>query len=834
MAINNYATTLRQWENIIRVNLKVTNPALLKSGALGILSNYLASIKFDTLQYYAKAFQEMNLGLAQDFNSMLYHASIYGASIEFATASVLTATLIIPEISLAHINSLTYVIPKNIEFIDTNGIVFTTTSQIKIEQGPLNISATVWDEINGIRKLSITKTPNPNIPGKYLYLVHTSGFKQSQRSFYSDIVDVEPIVGNSFQFDIGIEDLQGIESVRSWANTGENLQIEDLVTKDTDRLAENNSNIEEYNIKFYKFESSNRDEDLFLEMFTNNLNFQTGDGIHGALPSSGTQIITEIKSTQGSSGNVPNSEFLLTNVHVTERWSNNTLKEYTTRVNGMSSTGSIGGQSIESIGSIRSDIFNKISTRHSIVTENDYENIFEYNNVRPFVDAKFIDAQAFVFLFNVIRENDTIIPSTSWNAPEFWLTEQDSNGYGGPFYPKYMYGGYKLISPFYYKNQSNNTVDAYILNPEVSINLKGDLRTPDLNTLKNYKIDIALTYDFTTNTSYIEILAGAIEGTDYYFICDQFRATITEASVDHGSPYTYQISKLFVDEFCVINEPITGVKVHAKNSQGEVLASYTSDGIYEQLNKKQTFYKYFQDSEEEAVISNTGDIMAYLNNIQGNSMSTSTDLVCSTSGVSTPEAPAKVYVLRLPFLSEEYFLSKTVGEMYDIFNQYFIMNITEDLINYNTLATQTFHNTIDIPPKYYDSLFERNTMPALDTPKIPIVVEIHADRNQFMTSKYDTETDFDIALRIEIIKFLKKKEGFVIEFFETDLEKHLYDTFNPLIKNVTSISPSLFQVNSSQEIYRQIQDTLDFTDMLDFIPPYFYFDYANLNLTITW
>jgi len=79
MALVNYQTTLKEWENIIRVKMKVTNPALLKSGALGVLTNYLAGIKYDALQFYSKTFQELNVGLAQDFNSMLYHSSIYGA-----------------------------------------------------------------------------------------------------------------------------------------------------------------------------------------------------------------------------------------------------------------------------------------------------------------------------------------------------------------------------------------------------------------------------------------------------------------------------------------------------------------------------------------------------------------------------------------------------------------------------------------------------------------------------------------------------------------------------------------------------------------------------------
>ena len=72
------------------------------------------------------------------------------------------------------------------------------------------------------------------------------------------------------------------------------------------------------NIKFYKFESSFRDLDLFLEISEKSLNFETGDGIHGQHPPEGSQIIIETQFTRGDAGNVPNSEFIITDVMVDE------------------------------------------------------------------------------------------------------------------------------------------------------------------------------------------------------------------------------------------------------------------------------------------------------------------------------------------------------------------------------------------------------------------------------------------------------------------------------------------------------------------------------------
>ncbi len=842
MAINNYTTTLKEWENIIRVNLKVANPSLLKSGALGILTNYLASIKFDAIQYYSKTFQEMNVGLAQDLNSMLYHASIYGAEIQFAQASVLSGTLIIPEITLSQVNTLVYHIPKYTLFYDVNDIPFTAVADINIEQSRANISATAWDEINGSRKLAVTRAPNPNNPATDVYLIHTADFQQFERKFEIYTVPSEPVVGRTFEFEVGVKQLNEIKSVNAWINKGESISLAELQQADMNDRVVKNKDITSMNIKFYKFESSNTDEDLFLEMYPSSLSFETGDGIHGKLPEYGSQIIVEIQTTRGSSGNVPNSEFLVSAVDVVEKWNNASFKYYTTVINGMSAAGAVGGQNVDSIESMRDDIFTRISVRNSIITENDYETLFEYQGVRPFVDAKFIDAQAFVFLFNVIRDQDVVVPSTASNQKESWLLSKDEFGHGGPFYPTFDYAGEALVSPFYYKTLDNNRVDAYMVDPSMDISLRADIRTPDAITAREYKVNIAITYDFTTEASYLEVISGAQEELEYYFISDLFRVTLTSNNNDHGAPFTYKIGTLFTDDFCVLRDPISDITLHVKDKQGRILASYVSDATYSQLIKKQIFYKYFQEQDLATIQGQSAlvpgpDTMAYLDNVNNNAMSTMVDVtaqVNAVNAVSASDTPVDKYILRMPFISEDYFFSRTPQEMFEVFNAYFIMNYTEEFLNYNTLATQSFHNTIDIPAQYYDSLFERNTNEVQDTPIFPIDIEIHANRVAFMTSKFDSETDFDIALRIEIIKFLKKKEGFTIEFFETDLENHLYDTFNPLIKNVAVLSPTLFQVNSSAEVYSNIQKNLGFLDLLNFIPPYFTYDYDNLNLSITW
>ena len=49
--------TKLDFEEKIKNYLDITNPILLKSGVLGLLTDYLANIKYDMAQYYTKTFR---------------------------------------------------------------------------------------------------------------------------------------------------------------------------------------------------------------------------------------------------------------------------------------------------------------------------------------------------------------------------------------------------------------------------------------------------------------------------------------------------------------------------------------------------------------------------------------------------------------------------------------------------------------------------------------------------------------------------------------------------------------------------------------------------------
>jgi len=530
----------------------------------------------------------------------------------------------------------------------------------------------------------------------------------------------------------------------------------------------------------------------------------------------------------GNAGNIFNSEFLVSDVKVQEKSNNSTVyNAYTTTVNGLSTIGSTGGFSVPGVDRIRKSIFDRITARDSIITENDYERLFEYQEIKPFVDAKFIDAKAFVFLFNVIRENDNIIKSNTFNIKEIDLFNE-------PFYPELTYNNVELVSPFYYKNKDENQVNAYLVNPNVIFNLQPIVSSPDYANENQYRVILALEYNFGSRKSALTITNGANDNYMY-----TFRAVtptgIIQIILSKDNEFKQEINESYTDPYCIIREYWTDVtfsvdevsissQTYAPNNM--LLYKTPDDERYTQLHMKQVFYKYFSDeiiNNDVVFDASTG----YLDNNQNDIMSTVTDIF-QIGAINSSQA----VILRMPYIDKQYFYSKTPSEVFEIMDKYFIVDYLGDAINYNTQLTQSFHNTIDIPSKYYPYIFEETTMPILNSPLIPISLSLYLDSDAFITSSYENITDFEIAVKIKLIKSLKEREGFMIDYYETDIEKILYNNFSPIIRNVNITNPTLFRVNNASRIYDKIKDNLSFTDLLEFVPPYFYYDYNNIDLTI--
>lgn len=815
--LKTYETTLGEYEDIVRTNLKVTNPTLLKSGSLGILTNYLATLKYDSAEYYSQIFSELNIGLAEDFKSMLFHSTIYNTDIQLATPSTFGVSFIIPEINLSDIKYLKYIIPKNKAFVDTNGIPFIVQDEITIEISKTKIKGYSWSSTSGKRELNVLRTENPKIPGSYIYLINYNNVKQYERIFYKFSVPNYD-VGDAFSFSIAIQDFIMFKGVTAWYNEypeNNSVKIYDLEKTDTLQIEEK-FGLQELNTKYYNYSSSRYDMDIFIDIQPTSLQFTTGNGINGAILRPGSEIIIENQITYGKEGNLPNTEFLVEDVIVQEIRDNDAKQTYAGTINGVSITGGTGGQNIESVEDIRKNIFDKITIRNSIITENDYEKAFSYNGIEPFVDAKFIDAKSFIFLFNTLKYQDKVIKTTSMNVPEIEIAND-------PFYPIRTYAGQQLISPFYFKRKGTNETEGYIVNPKINIDLISPATSAEIIGIENL-IDISINYDFGLRKSFIRIDAGSKPGYTY-----RFSSSVFDCNLDYGNNFEYEVNTRFTDQYCIIHDTMRDIKIDVYDDNGVFQTTYYAFTDYHQLIRKQMFFKYYKQIQEAVGVDvfTTDDTLAYLDNALSEILAEVSTLVSSSELAG--EVP---YLLRIPFIDYQFFLDTPWQDFYSLMDGFFMVDKLEGQVGYNTKVAQSFYNTVDIPAKYHDFLFEQNTMGSLETSTLPIRFSVFISEQDLLLSKYNSIFDFEVAIKVKIIEFLRLKEGFKTQLFESELESILYDEFKPIIKNINFEYPSMYQVNNSDTIFTLIQENLTFDDLLDFVPPYFTYDYENIHIDV--
>ena len=820
-------TTRLHFEELITKNLNVSNPALLKSGVLGLLTDYLTNIKYDLSQYYTKVFREMNPGLAQDFNSMLFHSTIYRTDIKLATPATFSVSFIIPEITSENIKYQIYKIDKNFTFTDTNGIDYLIPDEIEIQCSHNNYKAYVY--YSTMRKeLSITKAPDPINAGKYVYLVNYDNVKQLKRTL-KKIVVPHYNIGTSENFAQTIEDYTGLVSVKAWYNeTGTPANLSVIEKYEAETISQI-FDYEQFNIKYYKFGSTRFDLDLFLKIYQNSITLETGNGIIGKYLKANNEIILEVITTLGEKGNLKNTSFLLNDIKTELITKDGTSRIFRSSLNGVSGIGGEGGRNVSTIDEIRQNIFDNMTFRNSLVSVNDFETYFKYNGFKPFVDAKFLDARSFIFLFNVFQDNLTqkVIPTTSINYPELAIAQD-------PFYPTIEYNGKEMISPFYYKFLTNNDTEAYIVNPKIPISLTMDLSN-SINTDYNNLVSLELQYDFSKRKSLFSIVANADPNKIYKIYTNNFSFTL-----EYANNFTWEVNTLFTDSYCIVKEPITSMTIEIYDQENNLLTTLKSYEEYYQLSSKQIMYKYYKHDQNAGNIAARVDTASLASEYLDNELRS---LLIQAQEIINPlvddsEIPT---ILRIPLMDKTYFEESDWYRLYEQLDQFYSVNKSIDKIQFNTRVAQTFYNTIDIPEKYQDLIFKINNNYSKSNPQMKINVNVYIDKESFnIDNTFKSLQELNLSLKIDILNFFKQKIGFQVKYYESELENYLYEKYNNQItsigflKNIEVISPNMFEVNNSDSIFYLMKNSenITFDDMIDFVPPFFYYDLNNITLQI--
>ena len=805
-----------EYQKIIQENFNVQNPFLLKSGFLGTLTNMLAFQSIDAYQYYQKVFQEMHPSLATDFNSMLFHASFYGVNIDLAKPATFSVHLQIPIINSDDVLYYKYLIRKNTEFNDTNGFSFIIPEDIEIIQSKSKIKAYSYSSIQGKKELNVIKTTT--ITGVDIYLVQYDFVKQLKRNFQKIIVpSYDP--GTSFMFDINIENYKNLAGVYAWIN-------EPPITNeyDTDKLKlfynteiSQVFNLKPMNIKYYTFGSSKFDYDLFVDIKESVLSFKTGDGIYGKYLKENTELYIEIDTCKGAEGNLEHIEFTIPNVELERVNLQKQKTVFNTLLNGFSVSGGSGGMSVEAVESIRNKINDQIKLRNSITTESDFEAVFKYNDSYPYIDSKFIDSKSIVFIFNALKYKEKVVETTSMNISEYDIANN-------PFYPEIQYNNKTLISPFYYKKLNNNITQAYIVQPKIDVPLFAGVNV-DTSTYIDNVVYLSIQYDFNTRKSYI-VLENTKDDYEYVVSTNQFQITL-----NYGNAFKWEVNKIYTDDFCIIKDYLYNFNVKIIDNKGNtVLDLYNHDevnGKFHQLKLKQEIYKYYIK-----LPTNNYDVQVstvatdYLENELSQILNTVEQFI---QPIQDGEL---AYLLRLPFIDKEFYDNIDYQDLYDLLNSFFSVNENKNKFSLTTQIQQCFYNTIDLPQEWASYIFEESAN-IITTPKIPIIINLNIDSQQLLLSKYQTLDNLIFNIKLEVIKKLSLKEGFQTEFFESEIENQIFEEFNSenkIIKNIEFLSPKKFITKNSDDIYYDLINNFEVSEVIKYVPNYFYFDYDNIQI----
>jgi len=776
----------QQYDKILEIisdKMKVQNPALIKTGTIGTFANILLHLQQDAKNFYSQLLRELNPALAQDTTSLMFHAALEDAKIEYASSALLDINIIVPELLLKKSELYTYTIQKGTNVIDSNGLTYTFDSDIQIYLGNKTLSAKEYSSKDGVNNLSIKRIADPKNEREFIYLVNFPKLKQYKRIFSThQILSDAPIIINTSK--------NKLKEINAWLVAPD--QVQDgyfyLDERNLNRL--DSSNIAKYynweplNIKVQKYTSSYNDNDIFLKIEDETLSLTIGDGTYGKIIPNNSRIILEIYETEGINGNINESELLIEGVISELSTNSKIIGSEITQLEAVSLNGSHGGKDFNSLEELREKVLNKRITRNTISSLKDYEIFFQMEGSTPFVSTKFFNSKTHIFIYNVLKADDKIIKTNTLNIKQDDLKVN-------PFYPETLYNNIDLISPFYFKQ----TVDgwkSFIINPRVQIKIiNEELLNNKLIALNN--IEAYICYDFENNETYIKL---ENINQDYTYV---IQSNIHEMIFEQSNGFKVTVNSSYLDEFCLLIEPLNNITVNILKEDISVV-SLISEGSFYQLEMIQKHFLYY-------------NIDKYDTNNE------------------------TIYVLNLPYINKEYYSTIDKIKLYEILKAYFKIKENEELFSFNTEANQLFFNTIDIQEKYLGYIVEENNNGITLTTENNILIDFVLNKQEFIQEGFKDLAEFEYIILNDIIPIYKSKEGFYTRYYETEIETYVKNKYPRLISNIKLVYPEMFIVNKNNVVHGLMEDDLikgniNLLDIINFTPPYFYYNYDTIQLNI--
>ena len=783
--------TILDYEELVRENLKVKNPALLKTGVLGTLINIMSHIKYDSAMYYQKLLRELNPATAEDFNSILFHSAVLDFKIEYAKPASCIINIVIPESSVKTTETVTYHLNRDAQLLDENGYWYTLEEDIKIYATHNTLSAERLG-LSSSNGLEINKIPNPLKTTENIYLVEYPGLKQYKREFQILAVpDYE--IGTDINHTINIDSYKNIYEINVYLQSAKNylnITEENLRLRNSDEIL-TTFRLSKLNVKYNKFNATQFDSDIYLSVKDNQLVFTYGNGINGLKLQAGQKLIFEIKTTLGSVGNVNSVNIVAPNILVVSEDDGGYTSSYKSNLKILSSTGGQNGQSISSIYDIRNTMVRKSNVRKNIVTLNDFQSEFMTNGYQPFVDVKYFNSKNNIFIYNIIKDSSQkIVKTTTLNLREEEFSAK-------LFFPEYTYNGLTLISPFYYKQKFNHYV-AYMVKPLIEVNLINNSGAENSIVLNN-NITLQVIYDYFERKTKIRVINNNSVNT--YII----KSNQVEMTLSKNNNFEQVVNQRFLDNYCLFENPLTDISVDILDINNNFVMQYYSNDIVYQLVEKQKNFLYTELNRLNPSIS--------IN-----------------------------YVLNIPVIDNYYFKSTSGRNIYTQLDEFFNAIEKQNQMSFNMDVHQSFFNTIDLPDLYRPYVIKLNSNGDLLDANNSVILNVIIDKAEYSLSDISSVEELEFRIKTLTYGLLLTKEGFGVDYYETELEKIIYDNIS-IFKNIEVLSPKAFTIYDSRDIYTNLESSLGkpiiggtkvltILDLVKFVPTYFHYDYDNIRINI--
>lgn len=808
---------LRLTENSVSQNLKVSNPIIMKTGVLGLLVNLMTIAKTDNANFLNTLVRESSPVTAESYEALFFHSTTKQQNINFSTPSEFQVSFIIPEFDLTVGEVIKYTIDKDTTFTDENNYNYTLESLVEIYISNGTVMGKRYDS-DKIVDLDVIRTTHPLDPNVYIYMINTN-IKQYERLF--KILTVPSGLEESYKFSIDIESISNIYQINAWKQYGstKTLNVDELKklnTIDIPILYE----LEPLDIKYTKALSNQTENHIFLKFQDTSLHFETGDGIFGKKLEEQDKILIELKLTQGVYGNLSSATFNLNNILVQQIDQNNNVQAKTTTLKAVSIHGGTGGTNLESKEDIRRRLVNYRG--EYIGSMSDIRNAFYLDRGEPYIDKKYFNSKHHIFIYNIIRDKvGKVIPTTTMNLKLNDLMAK-------PFLPEIEYNGIEMISPFYYVNFQNR-INAYLILPEVKVDLIAESGTSSITTIENNP-SVYLTYDWFEKKTYLELRTVNM---NYTYV---MTTNINTYTFSAGNSFRVEINKTFLNEYCLFD----GFAKDAYNPDtNDVIKvpGYLNNIVLTVYNQGVKIIKYIQSNSKKYIQTSLKQEHYYWIDVDQFDTQKETK-----------------YVLNIPYIQKKYVTNDIVAAAIKLDN-FFKISTSNENINPNLSLCQAFYNTIKIEDIYRNYIFEN--LDVYVEPIISINMELDINSLNLQRSKWNTTTELETEIQWIVQNHISSIEGFQIEFNESQLESEILTYFNynyDVVRNIKIWNPSgPIRVKNAVEIQNNFEENYGHEhasltseelkelvlkgeipkvtqkQIVDFVPPYFTF---NSNISI--